>query len=323
MPAHRNSSPDPASWLLEIQARLDSLYAESQAREWSLRPEGFRAALERSVRRRFADGPPGRAELEDYLQTLHLADLALASACMEGSERAWEFFVRTYRPYLRASAGAITRNRTEGTDLADSLFAELFGLMDGRPGPSSLFRYFHGRSSLKTWLRTVLAQRHVDQLRQKRRWQPLEREDGIEKPLLKENGATPPPLDPYRGLYLRRFLYALTVCLAALENEDRRRLELYYAREKTLAEIGRMLGEHESSVSRNLDRARKELRRSVEVHLRTGISPGQPSPSFEPMSEAEIAACFQYASEDAPIDFRQLFPEKPVAKREATEKEST
>jgi hypothetical protein len=41
------------------------------------------------------------------------------------------------------------------------------------------------------------------------------------------------------------------------------------------------------------------------------------------MSDAEIAACFQYASEDAPIDFRQLFPEKRVAKREPTEKEST
>lgn len=322
MPVHRNSSPDPASLLLEIQARLDSLYAESQAREWSLSPEGFRAALERSVRRRFDGCQPSREELAGYLETLHVADLVLASACMEGSETAWEFFVRTYRPYLRSSACAITRNSTAGMELADSLFAELFGLTDGKHGESSLFRYFHGRSSLKTWLRTVLAQRHVDQLRRTRRWEPLEREDGIEKPLLKENRPAT-PLDPYRGLYLRRFLYALTVCLAALENEDRQRLELYYAREKTLAEIGRILGEHESSVSRNLDRARKELRRSVEANLRTGISPGQESPSFEPMSDAEIAACFQYASEDAPIDFRQLFPEKPRVKREAKEKEST
>lgn len=321
MPVHRNSSPDPASLLPEIQARLDSLYEESQARAWSLSRQAFRAALERSVRRRFADGLPSRRELEEYLETLHVDDLVLASACMEGSEPAWEFFVRTYRPYLRASAGAITRNSTAGTDLADSLFAELFGLTDGKHGESSLFRYFHGRSSLKTWLRTVLAQRHVDHLRRTRRWQPLEREDGIEMPLLKDNSATA-QLDPYRGLYLRRFLYALTVCLAALGNEDRRRLELYYAREKTLAEIGRILGEHESSVSRNLDRARKELRRSVEANLRTGISPGQQSASFAPMTDAEIAACFQYASEDAPIDFRQLFPEKPPVKRESAEKES-
>jgi RNA polymerase sigma factor (sigma-70 family) len=322
VPIQRNSPPDPASLLLELQARLDSLYAQSRAAEWSLSPREFMAAIGRSVSRRFAECTFGRAELEEYLETLHIDDLALASACMKGSEPAWEYFVHTYRPYLRASAGAITRNSTAGTDLADSLFAELFGLTDGKSGETSLFRYFHGRSSLKTWLRTVLAQRHVDHLRQTRRWQPLEREDGIEKPLLLQKSGTPSP-DPYRGLYLRRFLYALTVCLAALKNEDRRRLELYYAREKTLAEIGRILGEHESSVSRNLDRARKELRRSVEENLRTGVSPGQESANFEPMSDAEIAACFQYASEDAPIDFRQLFPEKRSAKRESAEKESS
>lgn len=322
MPIHRKSPPDPASLLPELQPRLDSLYAQSRASEWSLgRPE-FMAALGRSVGRRFGNCAIKRAELEEYLETLHIDDLALASACMQGSESAWEYFVHTYRPYLRASAGAITRNSTAGTDLADSLFAELYGLTDGKHGETSLFRYFHGRSSLKTWLRTVLAQRHVDRLRQTRRWQPLEREDGSERPVPPQ-AITTPSVDPYRGLYLRRFLYALSVCLAALEDEDRKRLELYYAREKTLAEIGRIVGEHESSVSRNLDRARKELRQSVEANLRSGIAPGQPSGGFPPMSDAEIALCFEYASEDAPIDFRQLFPEKAPAKKESAEKESS
>ena len=322
MPIHRNSPPDPASLLLELQPRLDSLYAQSRAVEWSLSRQEFVAAMGRSVGRRFADGAFERAALEEYLETLHIDDLVLASACMKGSEPAWEYFVQTYRPYLRASAGVITRNSTAGMDLADSLFAELFGLTDGKHGETSLFRYFHGRSSLKTWLRTVLAQRHVDQLRQTRRWQPFEREDGNERPLPVEKSATP-SVDPYRGVYLRRFLHALTVCLAALENEDRQRLELYYAREKTLAEIGRILGEHESSVSRHLDRARKELRRSVEENLRSGVSPRPDAANFEPMSDAEIAACFQYASEDAPIDFRQLFPEKRSVKQGSAEKEST
>ena len=322
MPIERNSPPDPASLLLELQSRLDSLYAQSRASEWSLSRQEFMAAIGRSVERRFEDCPLDRGALQEYLETLHIDDLVLASACMQGSEAAWEYFVHSYRPYLRASGGVITRNSTAGTDLADSLFAELYGLIDEKHGETSLFRYFHGRSSLKTWLRTVLAQRHVDHLRQTRRWQPLEREDGTEKPLRVQNRGTT-PLDPYRGLYLRRFRYALTMCLGALRSEDRRRLELYYAREKTLAAIGRILGEHESSVSRNLERARKELRRSVEENLRTGISPGQESASFDPMSDAEIAACFQYASEDAPIDFRQLFPEKGPAKRASTEKEPT
>jgi RNA polymerase sigma-70 factor len=274
------------------------------------------------VYHRFASCAVTQAGLEEYLETLHIEDLALAAACMQGSEPAWEYFVRTFRPYLRASASAITRSSHAGIDLADSLFAELYGLADGKQGEASLLRYFHGRSSLRTWLRTVLAQRHVDRLRQTRRWQPLERDDGIERPLVREN-VTTPSLDPHRGLYLRHFLYALTVCLAALDSKDRKRLELYYAREKTLAEIGTLLGEHESSVSRNLERARKDLRAKVEASLRSGFTSEDGSPQFPPMSDAEIVLCFEYASEDVPIDFRQLFPQKFGAKTEAGRKESS
>lgn len=324
MANERSSFPprDAASLLAEVQLQLDSLYSESRASRWYISPQQFRSAIERSVCRRFSDSPISRPALEEYLATLHIEDLALATACMHGSESAWEYFVHTYRPYLRASAAVITRNSIAGTDLADSLFAELYGLVDGKQGEASPLRYFHGRSSLKTWLRTVLAQRHVDRLRQTRRWQPLEREDGTEKPLIMED-TTMPSLDPHRGVYLRRFLYALSVCLAALDNDDRKRLELYYAREKTLAEIGRVLGEHESSVSRNLERARKQLRKKVEDCLRAGARTDGTSQGFPAMSEAEIALCFQYAAEDAPIDFRQLFPEKRPEKSEAGRKESS
>ena len=40
------------------------------------------------------------------------------------------------------------------------------------------------------------------------------------------------------------------------------------------------------------------------------------------MSDAEIGLCFQYAAEDSPIDFRQMFPEKPAKRGETARKES-
>lgn len=316
---------DLAGLLRKIQFRLDSLYSQTRALEWELTRPQFAAAIERSACKQFAGAELAQADLEDYVEALHLDDLVLASACMQGSEAAWEYFIQTYRQYLRVSAAAITRNSHSGTDaqeLADSLFAELYGLVDGKRGETSLLRYFHGRSSLKTWLRTVLAQRHVDRLRQSRRWEPLEGPDGTEKPIVSK-GTTAPPLDPHRGLYLQRFLLSLTVCLETLDAEDRKRLELYYAREKTLAEIGRLLGEHESSVSRNLERVRRELREKVEAHLRSGHAPGDSASNLPGMSDAEIALCFQYAAEDAPIDFRQLFPEKSSEKGQAGRKESS
>jgi RNA polymerase sigma-70 factor len=321
-PEH-SAATDLSSLLRKIQSRLDSLYAESRSSKWNLTHIQFNAAIERSIRKRFADCGISEAAVVAYLETLHLEDLALATSCMQGSELAWEYFIQSYRPYLRASAASITKNSRSGTDaqeLADSLFAELYGLVDGKRGETSLFRYFHGRSSLRTWLRTILAQRHIDRLRQARRWKSLEPEHDDERPAIPRE-ITATPIDPHRDRYLQRFVLSLTDCLAALDAEDRKRLELYYAREKTLAEIGRTLGEHESSVSRNLERARRELREKVEASLRTGYSDDSTN-GLPPLSDAEIALCFQYAAEDAPIDFRQLFPEKPAERKQAGRKES-
>ena len=303
-PTGENSARDPSSLLAQAGELVASLYAQSGAADWGLTPGQFANGLGRSVRKRFAEGDCSPERFEEYLQTLYVEDLGLACACMAGLENAWECFVQRYRGYLRASAGAITKNSRAGTDakeLADSLFAELYGLADGKRGEQSLFRYFHGRSSLKTWLRTILAQRHIDRLRESRKWESLDGEDGEQKPwLTKKEKSVKPNLDPHRERYVGLFVMALEGCLASLTVQDRQRLELYYAREMTLAEIGRKIGEHESSVSRNLERVRRELRMAVEDHLRCK----------QALSEAETVLCLQYAAEDSPIDFRKMFPEK-------------
>jgi len=312
----QNLSPTPAELQCALRTYADLFYAESRAREWGLSLAQFQTALERSAAKRFAGGGFSLDRLGKYLGTLHIEDLCLASACLEGSETAWEYFVTHYRGYLRAAAGILTKKGRAGTDaqeLGDSLFAELFGLVDGKRGERSLFRYFHGRSSLKTWLRAILAQRYVDRLRQSRRWEQLEpeeeRHDHVHSP---QPGKAQPAADPHRDRYVARFVAALHQTLALLGADDRERLELYYAREKTLAEIGRALGEHESSVSRNLERIRRQVRSSVEENLRRPPA----------LSEAEIALCFQYAAEDSPIDLRQIFPEETVRKSGESGKES-
>src|SRR5262249_56414706 len=66
----------------------------------------------------------------------------------------------------------------EDAELADSGVAEFYGLGDGKNGERSLFRYFHGRSSLKTWLRAVMAQRQIDTVRVLKRFVSLDEPDG-------------------------------------------------------------------------------------------------------------------------------------------------
>src|ERR1700748_1978532 len=167
----------PARLLAAHKDLLDRLYSEVSASPWSVSRQRFEDALERSAAKRFAScAQVSRPDLEEFLGALHLQDLSLAAACASGQPAAWEFFVITYRGYLRSSAAAILRCKADSVaaqDLADSLFTDLYGISASSTGKSedrSLFRYFHGRSSLKTWLRAVLAQRHVDSVRASRRF---------------------------------------------------------------------------------------------------------------------------------------------------------
>ncbi|HEY1925584.1 MAG TPA: sigma-70 family RNA polymerase sigma factor [Candidatus Acidoferrum sp.] len=314
----------PVRLLAPHRDLVDLLFTEVSASPWSVTRDRFESALERSAAKRFGTAHTvPRAQLEEYLGALHLQDLSLAAACASGHTAAWEFFVITYRGYLRAASAAILRCSAASPaaqDLADSLFTDLYGISPAEKSEDrSLFRYFHGRSSLKTWLRAVLAQRHIDSIRSSRRFIDLDESDSddaesqcvtrIDSIATASNPARDSSPDPHRSRYLALFAAALDHALNALDRQDKLRLRLYYVDQQTLAQIGRDFGEHESSVSRHLDRIRRELRVVVEATLRAGQlgSPNgtQPQPA---LSDAQISLCFEYAAEDAPINFDKLFP---------------
>lgn len=190
----------------------------------------------------------------------------LARACASGDEAAWQRFVREYRPALHRAADAMDPTG-RARELADALFAELYGLREREGERQSLFRYFHGRSSLATWLRAVLAQRHVDHIRATRRLVSLPDDDaaparGGERPMRMGQA------DPDEARCRAAVRGSLAEAVAQLEPRDRLRLRCYYVQELTLAAIGRMFGEHEASASRHLTRIRRELRAGVEAAMR-------------------------------------------------------
>ena len=310
------ASPGSTGWLTHLQLLVGRLFAASGAESWGLPRDLFAAALEHSVSKRFGEASPGAGELEEYVSTLHLQDLALACACAEGRADAWEHFVATFRGHMRSAARAILRcppDSPAACELADSLFADLYGLGEG-PNRRSLFRYFHGRSSLKTWLHAVLAQRHVDAIRANHRFTDLEGADRHAAPRHIGGAGAEPLRDPHRAELVALFHRTLEVVLGLLDTRDKERLRLYYAAEQTLAQIGRKLGEHESSVSRNLERTRRELRQHVEQALRKGSNVDGAGPGAG-LSDAQIALCFEYAAEDSPIHLDKLLPESTAAAR--------
>ena len=299
--------------------KIDWLFAQADAGHWGLSREQFAVALHRCTEKRLASGSFPAAKVDDFLASLHLQDLGLAIACLENCEPAWDHFVTEYRGYLRSAAAAVLRCRSgapEACDLADSLFAELYGLSDGARRDRSLFRYFHGRSSLKTWLRAVLAQRHIDSIRANRRFDSLDDESSKTSAKISATVSLP-STDPHRERYAALFVRALQAALAALDPRDDQRLRLYYAKQMTLAEIGKQLSEHESSVSRNLDRVRLALRQTIEETLRNGCPAANGFAAELGLSEAQIALCFEYAAADTPFDLEKLLdrdvPQPPAA----------
>jgi len=288
---------------------VERALAQSAHLRGQLRPATFAAALERSATSRFKDEPrtPSPAEVSRYLESLHLADLALACACADGNDAAWEHFVRTYRPDMYAAARAVARDANPH-ELADAIYAELFGLEERAGQRRSLFIYFHGRSKLSTWLRAIVAQRFVDQVRVQRRTvsldEPAQGTAGDGDTMRQEPSArlcTPPEEDPDRARLVNSLQHAVTGCIGKLEPRDRLRLSYYYTQDLTLAQIGRLLGEHEATVSRKLDRTRAELRKQIEAALRVERN----------LSAAQIEQCFEYAREQWPFDLSQALSKGP------------
>jgi RNA polymerase sigma factor (sigma-70 family) len=146
-----------------------------------------------------------------------------------------------------------------------------------------LFRYFHGRSSVATWLRAVLVQKHVDRVRAERRITSLPEE---EMPL---TAAVADRNELDRARYFDLIKAALARVLSRLQPRDRLRLGWYYGRDLTLAQVGGLLKEHEATVSRHLARTRRAIRAQIERELREEAGLG----------DREIADCFSCALDDA------------------------
>jgi hypothetical protein len=88
---------DSAHALQDRAALIESLYAQANAARWELSRGHFAVALERSAIKRLASGALTPPQLAEYLGALHLEDLALAAACAQGGEAAWEHFFTKYR----------------------------------------------------------------------------------------------------------------------------------------------------------------------------------------------------------------------------------
>jgi RNA polymerase sigma-70 factor, ECF subfamily len=243
---------------------IEELWAVADAASCGLTRAEFCAALT-AVGAKYnygllADSRADAAQQAGFYRALRLPELALAQACARGRDAAWERFLHLYRSPLTQAAVAITGSATLGHDLADSLYSELYGLTERDGQRRSPLASYSGRGSLLGWLRTTLAQRHVDHHRRTRR----------ETPLNEHDEPTPQAVAQPMPAELTQLAKAVSRTLAAIQPEDRFLLASYFLDQRTLLQLGRVLNVHEATISRRLKRLTSDLRKQLLRNLQAG-----------------------------------------------------
>jgi RNA polymerase sigma-70 factor (ECF subfamily) len=279
------------------------------ARRYSVSDEEMARALYRSVKKYLphiiqevgSRRSQAFRQVSELLTSLNCDDLCLAVACAKGDESAWEDFFREYRSYLLSIARTVAQDAATAEHLADSTFAELYGLRKCGGERVSKFLFYSGRGSLRGWLRAVVLQLAADMHRQYSRFVQTE-EDGEMDRLNYANHGERSSIEItfIRDRYRAAVSDALGRAIAQLEPRERLLLALYYYDELTLRQIGQMFNVHEATVSRWIARAQKRTRKFVEKSLARDHR----------FNRREISEAIELAAEQLDISVREYLFER-------------
>jgi RNA polymerase sigma-70 factor, ECF subfamily len=234
----------------------------------------IRTAVEKYVLRE--DANAALESLSSFIDKLQADDLCLIVACERGEETAWNELVERFSATVKSAARSASSNETAAEDLAQSIWAELYGLRTRNDGkPAGKLAYYSGVGSLAGWLRAVVAQLAVDQHRKQSRLVQPEEDAELERLAIRTSPEaqlqTTAGGDPEQAIGDKLAQIgmqdALVRALKDLPDEDRLLVKLYYFDNLRLHEAGAVLGVHEATASRRLNRIHVRLHDRVETIL--------------------------------------------------------
>lgn len=241
---------------LEIPDSLsEQLHREAGAEKLGLTRTVFAAVLQ-EVATKYLPADASAPEVSDFLSHLRVEELALARACASGNEAAWEIFLTRYREKLFNAAHSIVQGDANARELADSLYADLYGTRSTDGRRISKLDSFTGRGSLEGWLRAVMAQEYVNRFRRQQRLVSLEEQAEAGAQFEAETA------DPAMAIDARLH-EATDEALGSLAAEDKFILANYYLDGRRLAEIARLMGVHESTISRKIEKITAWTRKTI------------------------------------------------------------
>ena len=295
-----SAKPEIQSLLNEGAGRLLARATDNRSISRELLAPRISAAIQKYLLKDEPDTP--HAEIAKFIDEMQADDLCLIIACEHGNENAWNDLVERFKPTVRSAARSASSNEDAAEDLAQSIWAELYGLRVREDGkPASKLAYYSGRGSLAGWLRAVVAQLAVDVFRKQSRLVQTEEDtefDRLARDAQDGQGhaivaGIPTPEESISNSFAQADMQqAVEKAIGELGAEDRLLVKLYYFDNLRLREAGAVLGVHEATASRRLTRIQSDLRKRVTRILidERGWTPAETERSF-----AEVA---QYLETD-------------------------
>jgi len=212
---------------------------------------------------------PTRLPIEDTRgRGLHVPDLYLTASCAQRTERAWSRFGELYRHRIQALCRWVWRDSSASADAAQDVFIDLY--LPARNGECRIGSY-DGMSSLTRWLRMIVMNRWLNH-----RKRGAARSSSLD--------IVPDPVDTSAFgrietmFAVRRYeplaALALTHACECLSVEERLTMLWRFEQNLHLGEIARLLGVHQSTVTRQMERATARVRAEMVRQLadRYGLS---------------------------------------------------
>lgn len=258
---------------LEFESIISAAYAEGCARfgDLGLNPRIYCNRIYSIVQKHLGASSLPNMEL-DFVRTLHGCDLYLATACArcspgmmngdvemadpEQASSAWRVLEKTYKGFICDLVRFFYSTSFAAQDLADSILADLF--LPDRSGYSRIASY-DGRSSLSTWLRVVVCNRAINA----RRCSATVKNTDIQAEIPDGPALESIELTVMARRYGDVLGDSLRSACSGLTPRERLILLWRYEDGLQLGQIARLLGIHQSNVTRQLERMQGKLRDEV------------------------------------------------------------
>ena len=257
----------------ELEPIINTGYSEGRVRfgDLGLDLSTYAGRIYSIVQKHLGAAPTPQAAVE-FTANLHGSDLYLATACAQHSpgsptgdqsapscdhaSTAWKTLEKTYKGFICDLVRFCYSSSFAAQDLADNVLADLY--LPDRSGASRIASY-DGRSSLSTWLRVVVCHRAINA----RRCSASVKNTDIECDILDAPALSSIELSLRAKRYSKVLSDSLELACSRLTPRERLILLWRYEDGLQLGQIARLLGIHQSNVTRQLERMQGKLRDEV------------------------------------------------------------